>query len=494
MPTNPRKGQTPYNTLTTTLNSEAKKSGGSIVKEGTKFKLRERSRVSSSVVANDDGKTTPGDQTPTRRSRQSNDLDFDDGDSEPESDGGSELENSAGSTAPVTSGTLSPSSRVAATLDQMRLDDNDSEDELEIECRPRQNYNSRLQLDTTGSFVTVRAIAAAATSRSIPGNQTTAPDTIVAASKPVAITNSTRPTKQQPAQLSSTRTNPNRIRSLATSSTPVDSPMPSPLPSPTNSASKAGGSSRKASSANPRAPLATKQSPIASGRNSPTTSPAPPTQNPSSLPPKPHSRKRPPSPTKQTIITATTAHPLSKSTTLGSPQKSWNTSPATSTTPRNRPPSPPTHTSRPGIDHSETDADHSVEDNDEDDSYPTPSTLKEKRARAARRAEQLKKWRVREDREARELRAVARRKLVAENGNGRLLQREGREGGSVSSGDEREREKAKSVKFNLRRNIVFEFDSDADVDGTSTREGKAIGIVERVKDVLAVGPTAMEVN
>lgn len=100
---------------------------------------------------------------------------------------------------------------------------------------------------------------------------------------------------------------------------------------------------------------------------------------------------------------------------------------------------------------------------------------------------------MREDREARELRAAARRKYVAGDGNGRTAIQESRENGSVSSGDEKERERAKSVKFNLRRNIVFEFDGELDGDTDGAGAGNRGGIVEGVDGVVEIGPAAMEV-
>ncbi|RUS16336.1 hypothetical protein BC937DRAFT_91331 [Endogone sp. FLAS-F59071] len=475
--------QAPYNTLATALNSEAKKPGGCIMKEGARYKLREKAHSPTTVT---------NDGSPTKRSRHSTDLGSDDGDSEPESDGGSEMMDIATSVAPVPSGTLSPSSRVAASLDQMRLNDHDSDDDGEIEHLLKSKRNNGLHLHTNGSLTTLKIASASVTSRPHSNNQMTT-------SKPVTIASTARSSKNVQLAASS-RKNHNRVRSLATSSTPADGLISSPALSPINPAPKTGlnGLSRKPSSVNLRVASTAKQSYVAqAGTATATTSSAPPKLNPSVSPsPKSPSRKRPPSPTKPTTTAITTSTAPPKLTPSLSPQKPWNTRPVVATASRNRLPSPPIK-SRGSTDRSETEGDHAIEAEDEDENfYPTPSTLKEKRARAVRRAEQLKKWRVREDREARELRAAARRKYVAD-GNGRTAVQESRESGSVSSGDEKERDRAKSVKFNLRRNIVFEFDGELDGDtdgaGTGNRGGKTIGIVEGVDGVVEIGPAAMEV-
>jgi hypothetical protein len=79
-------------------------------------------------------------------------------------------------------------------------------------------------------------------------------------------------------------------------------------------------------------------------------------------------------------------------------------------------------------------------DEEDDEPAPRPISLKEKRARQAKRQDQVKFWRVREEREDRQRRLLERKMLV----NRRL------------EPTPTEAVIKKGVKFNLKRNRVIE--------------------------------------
>ncbi|KAJ2957570.1 hypothetical protein NQZ79_g6744 [Umbelopsis isabellina] len=95
----------------------------------------------------------------------------------------------------------------------------------------------------------------------------------------------------------------------------------------------------------------------------------------------------------------------------------------------------------------------SSEANTEEDDTLTrfgPMTLQEKRRRQAKRAEQLKFWRVREEREAREARLTSRREAL-----------EGRSSNAKRAAPvETPSPLRKAVKFNLKRNRVIQFNDE----------------------------------
>lgn len=79
-----------------------------------------------------------------------------------------------------------------------------------------------------------------------------------------------------------------------------------------------------------------------------------------------------------------------------------------------------------------------------------PMTLQEKRRRQAKRAEQLKFWRVREEREAREARLTSRREAL-----------EGRSSNAKRAAPaETPSPLRKAVKFNLKRNRIIQFNDE----------------------------------
>ncbi|CAM0142604.1 unnamed protein product [Umbelopsis sp. WA50703] len=96
----------------------------------------------------------------------------------------------------------------------------------------------------------------------------------------------------------------------------------------------------------------------------------------------------------------------------------------------------------------------SSEANTEDDETLTrfgPMTQQEKRRRQAKRAEQLKFWRVREEREAREARLASRREAL-----------EGRSSNAKRAAPaETPSPLRKAVKFNLKRNRVIQFNDES---------------------------------
>ncbi|KAG2171493.1 hypothetical protein INT43_009154 [Umbelopsis isabellina] len=95
----------------------------------------------------------------------------------------------------------------------------------------------------------------------------------------------------------------------------------------------------------------------------------------------------------------------------------------------------------------------SSEVNTEEDDNLTrfgPMTLQEKRRRQAKRAEQLKFWRVREEREAREARLNSRREAL-----------EGRSSNAKRAAPaESPSPLRKAVKFNLKRNRIIQFNDE----------------------------------
>ncbi|CEP17371.1 hypothetical protein [Parasitella parasitica] len=96
------------------------------------------------------------------------------------------------------------------------------------------------------------------------------------------------------------------------------------------------------------------------------------------------------------------------------------------------------------------------EEEEEDEPMTKPMSLTEKRKRQAKRADQIKIWKVREEREAREARLVIRRQIV--NGtNKKIIQ-----SSSTSSTTSTVRKKKKRVKFNFDKNCVIELPSFED--------------------------------
>lgn len=86
------------------------------------------------------------------------------------------------------------------------------------------------------------------------------------------------------------------------------------------------------------------------------------------------------------------------------------------------------------------------EDEEEDVPMTKPVTLAEKRARQAKRAYQIKTWRVREEREAREARTLLRKKLM--NGEGK--KRDTVVDTTITT------QKKKNVRFNLKKNKIIQ--------------------------------------
>ncbi|KAI7871002.1 hypothetical protein BDF14DRAFT_1767237 [Spinellus fusiger] len=84
---------------------------------------------------------------------------------------------------------------------------------------------------------------------------------------------------------------------------------------------------------------------------------------------------------------------------------------------------------------------HEQSKKEEKDEAPGPISIKEKRERQAKRAEQIKFWRVREEREAREVRLAVRRRFMA---------------GEEPSKEMNDGRVKKLVKFNLRKNKIME--------------------------------------
>lgn len=92
------------------------------------------------------------------------------------------------------------------------------------------------------------------------------------------------------------------------------------------------------------------------------------------------------------------------------------------------------------------------QEEEEDEPMTKPMSLTEKRKRQAKRADQVKIWKVREEREAREARLVLRRQMV--NGNKKISQST-----STSSTTNTIRKKKKRVKFNFDKNSVIQLPS-----------------------------------
>lgn len=90
-----------------------------------------------------------------------------------------------------------------------------------------------------------------------------------------------------------------------------------------------------------------------------------------------------------------------------------------------------------------------AEEDEEDEPMTKPMSLTEKRKRQAKRADQVKIWKVREEREAREARLVIRRQIV--NGTNKKITQS-----STSSTTSTVRKKKKRVKFNFEKNSVIE--------------------------------------
>ncbi|KAI9021502.1 hypothetical protein CLU79DRAFT_753620 [Phycomyces nitens] len=82
---------------------------------------------------------------------------------------------------------------------------------------------------------------------------------------------------------------------------------------------------------------------------------------------------------------------------------------------------------------------------EEDEKAPAPISIKEKRERQSKREEQVKYWRVREEREAREIRLAARRRLMSGDAKEKA--------GAI---EKPSRLAKKSVKFNLKKNKTIE--------------------------------------
>lgn len=92
------------------------------------------------------------------------------------------------------------------------------------------------------------------------------------------------------------------------------------------------------------------------------------------------------------------------------------------------------------------------QEEEEDEPMTRPMSLTEKRKRQAKRADQVKIWKVREEREAREARLVIRRQMV--NGNKKISQ-----SASTSSTTSTIRKKKKRVKFNFDKNSIIQLPS-----------------------------------
>lgn len=99
-----------------------------------------------------------------------------------------------------------------------------------------------------------------------------------------------------------------------------------------------------------------------------------------------------------------------------------------------------------------------AEEDEEDEPMTKPMSLTEKRKRQAKRADQVKIWKVREEREAREARLVIRRQIV--NGTNKKIT----QSSSTSSTTSTTRKKKKRVKFNFDKNSVIELPSFNDND------------------------------
>ncbi|CAO3685108.1 unnamed protein product [Rhizopus microsporus] len=85
---------------------------------------------------------------------------------------------------------------------------------------------------------------------------------------------------------------------------------------------------------------------------------------------------------------------------------------------------------------------------DEDEEMIKPVTLAEKRERQAKRAYQIKTWKVREEREAREARSLLRKRMM----NGPKKETEVTE--------HVQQQKKKGVRFNLKKNKIIELTKD----------------------------------
>jgi hypothetical protein len=90
------------------------------------------------------------------------------------------------------------------------------------------------------------------------------------------------------------------------------------------------------------------------------------------------------------------------------------------------------------------------EEEEEDIPITKPITLTEKRKRQAKRADQVKIWKVREEREARELRSIARKKLMS----GIISKKS-----TVESTGGMIRKKKKRVKFELDKNCIIQLEN-----------------------------------
>ncbi|KAL9547162.1 hypothetical protein MBANPS3_006305 [Mucor bainieri] len=99
-----------------------------------------------------------------------------------------------------------------------------------------------------------------------------------------------------------------------------------------------------------------------------------------------------------------------------------------------------------------------ADEDEEDEPMTKPMSLTEKRKRQAKRADQVKIWKVREEREAREARLVIRRQIV--NGTNKKIT----QSSSTSSTTSTIRKKKKRVKFNFDKNSVIELPSFHDND------------------------------
>ncbi|OZJ05569.1 hypothetical protein BZG36_01689 [Bifiguratus adelaidae] len=95
---------------------------------------------------------------------------------------------------------------------------------------------------------------------------------------------------------------------------------------------------------------------------------------------------------------------------------------------------------------------------------PAPSTLKEKRARELKRQDQLKSWRVRQEREAREQRARSRRRYVPSDGHVIPGNHKGPTSTDPNGGQADESKRQRSVKFNMKHNVIFEMPTENSMD------------------------------
>ncbi|KAI9303624.1 hypothetical protein BJ944DRAFT_250531 [Cunninghamella echinulata] len=141
---------------------------------------------------------------------------------------------------------------------------------------------------------------------------------------------------------------------------------------------------------------------------------------------------------------------------------------------------------------------------EEDEERPKPITRKEKLARKAKREEQIKFYRAREQREEREARLAQRRQLMAshskskdnsnnidgqsmmvvENGNQTIMMNASSSSSSSTSTNsttiqQQQQQKRKGVKFNLMRNKVIEITTTTTTDETMENHSTRVPKIRR---------------